>query len=118
MATYVDPTEGVHDAHKSAEVDRRVVLDRLFQERAERVPSRSTSNPVPSEPGNCFGWCRAYDTSELILPRELASVRQGHVDHVARDRDQRHGLRDRVEQHDDHRVGQVGVAARRPNRPR
>ena len=30
-----------------------------------------TSKPVPSEPGNCSGWWRAYDTSELILPRNL-----------------------------------------------
>ena len=44
------------------------------------------------------------------LAPELAPVGQRDIDHVARDRDHRDGLRDRVERDDDHRVGQVGVA--------
>ena len=36
-----------------------------------------TSKPLPFEPGNCLGWFRAYDTSELILPRNLRPSANG-----------------------------------------
>ena len=36
-----------------------------------------TSKPLPFEPGNCLGWFRAYDTSELILPRNLRPSASG-----------------------------------------
>ena len=49
----------------------------------------------------------------MILARVLPAVGQGHVDHVPRDRDHRHGLGDRVERGHDHRVRAVGVAVRR-----
>ena len=43
------------------------------------------------------------------LGLERATVRERHVHHVARDRDHRHGLADRVQRGDDHRVGERGV---------
>ena len=49
------------------------------------------------------------------LAAVLPPVGQGHVDHVARDRRHRDRLRDRVERHHDHRVGQRRRPARRPS---
>ena len=104
----VDAAEDVHDPDESAEVDLRVVVDRDAGQRAQGAHQDVEAGPVGAR--ELLGMVPCVGDQRVDLVPVLAPVGHRHVDHVARDREHRHGPGRPVQRDDDHRVGQVGVA--------
>ncbi len=73
------------------------------------VPTASSSAAIPPS-GNSSGWVSAYDMQRVQLRAEDVAVAHRDIDQVARQRQHRDRVPDRVERDDHHRVGEDGRA--------
>ncbi len=101
----VHATDGVDHPGEAGEVDGRVVVDRDPEQRTDRVLERS--HPARRE---VLRVGRRVAHEAVDLRSERPAIPKRDVDEVARDRGHADRLADRIERHDDQRVGQGVVA--------